>query len=124
MAIGYGIETLLSAGNTAGLTTEIYDGKLPQQGNYPAVQITDFSTSIPCKEGEAGEDFTVTTIVWATTKYECDQILDAIKSDLIRAKLHASFIKIRDISFQGRGPWLRDDEKKYWGRPGDFKVMV
>lgn len=123
MAIGWHIETLLSAGSTSALTTEIYDGELPQQGTYPGVEISDFSDSEACKDGEGKETYTVTLIAWGDYKSDLDDIIDAAKVDLIGAPKYANGVQL-GIKFEGRQPWLRDEEKKKWGRPADFIVLT
>lgn len=124
MAVGYAIQTILSAGTTAELVSEICNGKLFQQGKYPAIQIDDFSTSIACKDGEGAEEFTVTVIIWANQKYLCDQIANAVKIDLINKSLSLPEVMVRNILFVGRGPWIRDEEKQLWSRPIEFSVMI
>lgn len=124
MAVGGVIESILSAGTTAGITTEIYDGELPQQVSYPAVMIDDFSDSEACKDGPGPEIYTVTVSVYADTKKLCDAIITAAKTDLVGTAITANGHDISGIKFIGRQPWLKDKETRKWQRPADFEVFV
>lgn len=124
MAIGWSIQDILSTGTVAGITTNIYYGKLPQQGDEKGLAIDDFSTGEPCKDGEAGEDYTVTLIAWGVTRADCESIVDAAKVDLIQYKNTVQGLSIIDIRFNGRGPWLFDKDTRKHGRPADFRVIT
>ena len=124
MAVGYAIERILSAGATGALTTEIYDGELPQQTTYPAVQIDDFSESEACKQGEGAEFFTVTIMAHGARKNDLEAIIDAAKADLINYAGTIGETDIRGIKFQGRQPWFRDKDTRLWVRPADFLVST
>lgn len=123
MAVGWNIESLLTAGQTGALAS-VFDGELPQQGAYPAVEISDFSESEYCKDGEGAETFTVTVIAWGDYKSDLEDIIDAAKIDLIGAPKYINSSRIKGIRFEGRQPWLRDEEKRKWGRPADFQVLT
>jgi hypothetical protein len=124
MAVGYAIERILSAGTVSALTTQIYDGQLPQQATYPAVQIDDFSESEACKEGEGSEFFTVTIMAHGERKNALEAIIDAAKTDLINYVGDIGETTIKGIRFNGRGPWFKDKETQLWVRPADFLVSV
>lgn len=124
MAVGYAIERILVAGTTAGLTSEIYDGELPQPATYPAIQISDFSESEGCKDGEGAEYFTVTVMAHGTTKNALEAIIDAAKVDLINYVGVIGETTIRGIKFNGRQPWFKDKDTRLWVRPADFLVSI
>lgn len=124
MAVGYAIERILVAGTTNALTPRIYDGELPQQTTYPAVQIEDFSESEACKSGEGAEFFTVTIMAHGPRKNALEAIIDAAKVDLINYAGTIGETDIRGIKFQGRQPWFKDKDTQLWVRPADFLVST
>lgn len=125
MAVEWSIVEILMQSDVAQYTSDrISSGNLRQQGTYPAVQVDSFSDSINGKCGEVAEEFTVTVIAWADRRYTCEQIINAAKTALIQKDALVTGSDINGIEFESRGPWLRDDEKRYWGRPADFRVRV
>lgn len=125
MAISGVIQGILAAGTTNGITSRIYDGELPQQVTYPAVQIDDFSSSEACKSGAGPELYTVTVMAYGDTKKICDSIVDAAQVDLIGSKLHTQGLRrITGIKFIGRQGWFKDKDTRMWARPADFQVFV
>lgn len=123
MAIGWHIESILSAGTAGAITSEIYDGVIPQQGTYPAIQIDDFSNSEDSKDHCGPEYYTVTVMIWGDYKKTCDDIADACKVDLVGSRKIVNGTYISGIKFTGRQPWIRDKETKKWGRPLEFQVF-
>lgn len=124
MAVEWSIQHILKQGSTRIETDNIVVGELGQQGSYPGVQIDSFSTSESGKCGEVAEEYTVTVIAWADRRYTCEQIIKAAKTDLIKKDALVNGSDINGIQYEGRGPWLRDKEKRLWGRPADFRVRV
>lgn len=124
MAVSGAVHSILSAGSAAGITTQIYDGELPQQVTYPAVVIDDFSDSEACKDGAGPEMYTVTISAFGDTKKLCDSIIDAAKTDLIGTATDVYGHDISGIRFIGRQPWLKDKDTRKWQRPADFEVFV
>lgn len=124
MALGYAIHQILTAGTTDALVKDIRVGNLKERELYPVVQINDFSTPEHCKDGYS-EAYTLTVITWAATQKECESVSAAVIADVhgLAANTYSG-VDILWSRFDLRGPWLRDETKKYWGRPIDFEIRV
>lgn len=125
MGMGYAIHQLLTNGQTGGQVTGIRVGDLKQQELYPVVQVNDFSIVDNCKDDHFREVYTVTVIPWAAKQWKSEEIAKAIRDDLARINPGTyNGLSIQHSMFVSRGPWLRDETKKYWGRPLDFDFAV
>jgi len=123
MAVGYAVEQILTAGTTNSLCSEIYDGELPQQGEWPAIAIDDFSESEACKDGEAQEHFNVTITIYGDYKSDLEDIVKKVKSDLIGYRGKSGGVLINGVRYEGRLPWFKDKESQKWARPIEFKII-
>jgi hypothetical protein len=125
MAADYAVYQMLAAGTTKELVQAVRVGELKEREKYPVVQVTSFSVAENCKDGEVNESYTVTVLIWAKTPSDCDDIGKRVKTDLVRSStVTMGGNTIRGIKFGGRGPFILNAEKKYYGRPLDFQIYV
>jgi hypothetical protein len=98
----------------------VWYGRMPEQPEYPGIQILDYGDAVDSKDGLKGIQMTVTATVMASTL----AIARNLASQSIKATHHARPTGVRSLAFSDLEEPFWIFERKLWALPIRFVVTL